>query len=218
MSFDSGICVKTTSEPGKQKVFVNICQSNLVPPPPEISKEELLDLLQLEDPSGYRVPMSLGEAHTEVDNSQSFEIYEHTFIGFFFSRFFFLPLCKSLQSIQIISNRIHCEHKTGFCKNADKCQEKATRTRTSELYLGLSSDTWVSVVGQLLFYMNFEQDWLIVNTATTSFIDKAHPCLTSLSLLLFLLPLLKIFFFLFQLSCSGFEIYLALFLITKTGH
>uniref|UniRef100_A0A3Q2YAY7 PIH1 domain-containing protein 1 n=1 Tax=Hippocampus comes TaxID=109280 RepID=A0A3Q2YAY7_HIPCM len=80
-----GICVKTTSEPGKQKVFVNICQSNLVPPPPEISKEELLDLLQLEDPSGYRVPMSLGEPHTEVDNSQSFEIYEHTLGGFFFS-------------------------------------------------------------------------------------------------------------------------------------
>ncbi|XP_051904529.1 PIH1 domain-containing protein 1 [Hippocampus zosterae] len=64
-----GICVKTTSEPGKQKVFVNICQSNLVPPPPEISKEELLDLLQLEDPSGYKVPMSLGEPHTEVDNN-----------------------------------------------------------------------------------------------------------------------------------------------------
>ncbi|XP_049599916.1 PIH1 domain-containing protein 1 [Syngnathus scovelli] len=64
-----GICVKTTSEAGKKKVFVNICQSNLVPPPPEISKEKLLDLLQLEDPSGYRVPMSLGEPHTELDNN-----------------------------------------------------------------------------------------------------------------------------------------------------
>ncbi|KAM9783833.1 PIH1 domain-containing protein 1 isoform 1-T1 [Syngnathus typhle] len=64
-----GICVKTTAEAGKKKVFVNICQSNLVPPPPEISKEKLLDLLQLEDPSGYRVPMSLGEPHTELDNN-----------------------------------------------------------------------------------------------------------------------------------------------------
>ncbi|XP_037111946.1 PIH1 domain-containing protein 1 isoform X2 [Syngnathus acus] len=64
-----GICVKTTSEAGKKKIFVNICQSNLVPPPPEISKEKLLDLLQLEDPSGYRVPMSLGEPHTELDNN-----------------------------------------------------------------------------------------------------------------------------------------------------
>lgn len=64
-----GMCVKTLSEPDKQKVFVNICQSNSVPPPPELSKEELVELLQSEDPSGYRVPMSLGEPHTETDNS-----------------------------------------------------------------------------------------------------------------------------------------------------
>ncbi|TKS92423.1 PIH1 domain-containing protein 1 [Collichthys lucidus] len=64
-----GICVKTLSEPSKQKIFINICQSNLVPPPPELSREELVELLQSEDPSGYRVPMSLGEPHIEIDNS-----------------------------------------------------------------------------------------------------------------------------------------------------
>ncbi|CAN9505860.1 unnamed protein product [Ophioblennius macclurei] len=64
-----GMCVKTVSEPDKQKVFINICQSHAVPPPPEISKDELVELLQSDDPSGYRVPMSLGEPHTEVDNS-----------------------------------------------------------------------------------------------------------------------------------------------------
>ncbi|MEQ2245229.1 PIH1 domain-containing protein 1 [Ilyodon furcidens] len=64
-----GICVKTSSETGNEKVFINICQSNSVPPPPELTREELVQLLQSEDPSGYRVPMSLGEPHTEVDNS-----------------------------------------------------------------------------------------------------------------------------------------------------
>ncbi|XP_067333920.1 PIH1 domain-containing protein 1 isoform X2 [Channa argus] len=64
-----GMCVKTLSEPSKQKVFVNICQSNSVPLPPDLSREELVELLQSEDPSGYRIPMSLGEPHTEVDNS-----------------------------------------------------------------------------------------------------------------------------------------------------
>ncbi|TNN52179.1 PIH1 domain-containing protein 1 [Liparis tanakae] len=64
-----GMCVKTLSHPGQQKIFVNICQSNSVPLPPEISREELVELLQSEDPSGYRVPMSLGEPHTEVDNN-----------------------------------------------------------------------------------------------------------------------------------------------------
>ncbi|XP_067472568.1 PIH1 domain-containing protein 1 [Thunnus thynnus] len=66
-----GMCVKTLSEQGMQKVFVNICQSNSVPPPPQLSREELVELLQSEDPSSYRVPMSLGEPHTEVDNSSN---------------------------------------------------------------------------------------------------------------------------------------------------
>lgn len=69
-----GMCVKTLSEPGKQKIFVNICQSNSVPLPPELSREELVELLQSEDPSGYRVPMSLGEPHTEIDNSTSLKL------------------------------------------------------------------------------------------------------------------------------------------------
>lgn len=69
-----GMCVKTFSEPAKEKVFINICRSNLVPPPPELSKDELVQLLQSEDPSGYRVPMSLGEPHTEVDNSMYWKL------------------------------------------------------------------------------------------------------------------------------------------------
>ncbi|XP_071759560.1 PIH1 domain-containing protein 1 [Centroberyx gerrardi] len=64
-----GMCVKTVSQPDQQKIFVNICQSTSVPPPPELSKEALVELLQSEDPTGYRVPMSLGEPHTEIDNS-----------------------------------------------------------------------------------------------------------------------------------------------------
>lgn len=65
-----GLCIKTVLEPSKEKVFVNICQSSSVPPPPEISREELVELLQSEDPSEYRVPMSLGMPHTEMDNSK----------------------------------------------------------------------------------------------------------------------------------------------------
>ncbi|XP_028268705.1 PIH1 domain-containing protein 1 [Parambassis ranga] len=64
-----GTCVKTVNEKDQQKVFINICQSTSVPPPPELSRDELVELLQSDDPSGYRVPMSLGEPHTETDNS-----------------------------------------------------------------------------------------------------------------------------------------------------
>uniref|UniRef100_A0A3Q2P224 PIH1 domain-containing protein 1 n=1 Tax=Fundulus heteroclitus TaxID=8078 RepID=A0A3Q2P224_FUNHE len=82
-----GVCVKTFSEPSKEKVFINICQSNSVPPPPELSREELVELLQSEDPSGYRVPMSLGEPHTEVDNnSQGCTAYDVVINQDFFQR------------------------------------------------------------------------------------------------------------------------------------
>ncbi|XP_041827804.1 PIH1 domain-containing protein 1 [Melanotaenia boesemani] len=64
-----GMCVKTLSVPNKEKIFINICQSDSVPPPPDLSRDDLVQLLQSEDPSGYRVPMSLGEPHTEVDNN-----------------------------------------------------------------------------------------------------------------------------------------------------
>ncbi|XP_077414976.1 PIH1 domain-containing protein 1 isoform X2 [Vanacampus margaritifer] len=108
-----GICVKTTSEPGKQKVFVNICQSNLVPPPPEISKEKLVDLLQLEDPSGYRVPMSLGEPHTELDNnSQGCTAYDVVINEEFFQKCQKDPLFQQfviMVSVEGLENKYNME-------------------------------------------------------------------------------------------------------------
>ncbi|XP_077354630.1 PIH1 domain-containing protein 1 isoform X1 [Festucalex cinctus] len=108
-----GICVKTTSEPGKQKVFVNICQSNVVPPPPELSKEKLLDLLQLEDPSGYRVPMSLGEPHTELDNnSQGCTAYDVVINQEFFQKCQKEPLFQQfviMVSLEGLENKYNIE-------------------------------------------------------------------------------------------------------------
>ncbi|XP_067089087.1 PIH1 domain-containing protein 1 isoform X1 [Osmerus mordax] len=64
-----GMCIKTVTLPDKHKIFINICQSTSVPPPPALSRDELVELLESEDPGGYRVPMSLGEPHTELDNN-----------------------------------------------------------------------------------------------------------------------------------------------------
>ncbi|XP_069765202.1 PIH1 domain-containing protein 1 isoform X2 [Narcine bancroftii] len=63
-----GFCVKTRTK-SNEKVFVNVCKSDQIPPPPDLSEEDLVTLLESEDPSGYRIPMSLGEPHAEVDNS-----------------------------------------------------------------------------------------------------------------------------------------------------
>jgi len=52
----------------EEKVFINICTSEKVPAAKDISDEELVKVLESVDPTQYRVPMSLGEPHVEVDN------------------------------------------------------------------------------------------------------------------------------------------------------
>ncbi|XP_041033686.1 PIH1 domain-containing protein 1 isoform X1 [Carcharodon carcharias] len=63
-----GFCVKTKTK-NSGKVFINVCKSDQIPPPPDLSEESLVALLESDDPSGYRIPMSLGEPHAEIDNS-----------------------------------------------------------------------------------------------------------------------------------------------------
>lgn len=61
-----GFCLKTKTDAG-DKVFINVCQGANMPAPKDISDKELLRLLEAEDPSGFRIPMSLGEPHAELD-------------------------------------------------------------------------------------------------------------------------------------------------------
>lgn len=62
-----GFCIKTNSPEGK--VFINICHSPSIPPPADVTEDELLQMLE-EDQAGFRIPMSLGEPHAELDASQ----------------------------------------------------------------------------------------------------------------------------------------------------
>ncbi|XP_060111418.1 PIH1 domain-containing protein 1 [Heteronotia binoei] len=63
-----GFCLKTHTNAG-EKIFINICRSSDVPPPPNLTNEELECLIESENASTFRIPMSLGEPHAEVDNS-----------------------------------------------------------------------------------------------------------------------------------------------------
>ncbi|XP_056341402.1 PIH1 domain-containing protein 1 isoform X2 [Oenanthe melanoleuca] len=62
-----GLCVKTRA--GGHKAFINVCHSPEVPPPPPVPPPGLQRLLR--DPpgpdGGFRIPMSLGEPHAELD-------------------------------------------------------------------------------------------------------------------------------------------------------
>ncbi|KAL6268856.1 hypothetical protein P5V15_001978 [Pogonomyrmex californicus] len=62
-----GICVKSKTANG-EKVFVNVCTSDKIPPPEDISDTKLLELLNDEVPA-YTIPMSIGFERMEPDKS-----------------------------------------------------------------------------------------------------------------------------------------------------
>lgn len=58
------------ANPKEMKVFVNVCSSSTVPMPPGlIDEEELIKALQSGTEMGLRLPMSLGEGHSETDHA-----------------------------------------------------------------------------------------------------------------------------------------------------
>lgn len=60
-----GICVKTKTTDGK-KVFLNMCVSDKIPPPEDISDARLFELLDDEVPA-FTIPMSIGAERMEAD-------------------------------------------------------------------------------------------------------------------------------------------------------
>lgn len=61
-----GFCVKTREIGLETKVFINICQTDAIPPPKDISVQKLEKILDSED-SDFKVPMSIGEIRSEAD-------------------------------------------------------------------------------------------------------------------------------------------------------
>lgn len=53
--------------PEGDKVFVNICHTVYIPAPKDITDEELITILESDDPSSYRIGMSIADEHKEPD-------------------------------------------------------------------------------------------------------------------------------------------------------
>lgn len=64
-----GFCVKVKDTSSGGKLFINVCHTPELPEPQDISDEELIQILGSDDPTTYRVPLSLGLPHEEVDKS-----------------------------------------------------------------------------------------------------------------------------------------------------
>ncbi|CAH8659448.1 unnamed protein product [Schistosoma curassoni] len=66
----TGFCVKLKSK-NQEKVFVNICTSDKVPVPKDLSEEELRSILNdIDNSPPFKVPMCIGEPHAETDSAQ----------------------------------------------------------------------------------------------------------------------------------------------------
>ncbi|KAI6660521.1 PIH1 domain-containing protein 1 [Oopsacas minuta] len=64
-------CLKTKLNNTNDKIFINVCTSDQMKKPPDVTDEELIKIIRTQDCSQYRVPLSLGEPRTELDRSHN---------------------------------------------------------------------------------------------------------------------------------------------------
>ncbi|XP_037921938.1 PIH1 domain-containing protein 1 isoform X2 [Hermetia illucens] len=69
MFHDPGLCIKCFKVNTNEKFFINICQTDAIPSPENITEDELNKILNSDEPSSYRIPMSISEPRTTKDKS-----------------------------------------------------------------------------------------------------------------------------------------------------
>lgn len=65
----TGFCVKAHRVSNNEKCFINICTSDGIPAPEDITADQLTMILSSETPSNYKVPMSITELRLTPDKS-----------------------------------------------------------------------------------------------------------------------------------------------------
>lgn len=121
-----------------------------MPPAQDITEEALVEVLQSEDPTKYRVPMSLGEPHVEVDNrGQGCTAYDVVINPMFYNKiqnselfksFFLTIVFEGLES----KYNMELERKWTVLKNK-KCmgvlQPHCIRSQSKPVIMEMESDT-----------------------------------------------------------------------------
>lgn len=91
----------------EKKVFINICQTDAIPPPKDISVEDLEDILDSED-SGFKIPMSIGEIRSEADKKgQDAKACDVAIHPKFFEKVEAIPLFKSFFLAVVFEGLMH---------------------------------------------------------------------------------------------------------------
>lgn len=66
-----GFCIKTFKVNTDEKYFINVCQTPEIPPPEDLNDEELTAILRSDEPSSFRIPMSISEPRVTKDKSNN---------------------------------------------------------------------------------------------------------------------------------------------------
>ncbi|XP_022900251.1 PIH1 domain-containing protein 1 [Onthophagus taurus] len=64
-----GFCCKSKEIGSDTKIFINVCKTDSIPPPKDITESELVEILntEVDESVEFRVPMSIAEIRTDVD-------------------------------------------------------------------------------------------------------------------------------------------------------
>uniref|UniRef100_T1GDV7 PIH1 N-terminal domain-containing protein n=1 Tax=Megaselia scalaris TaxID=36166 RepID=T1GDV7_MEGSC len=65
------MCIKCYKCNTDDKFFINLCQTDDIPPPEDISEKELTDILNSNEPSTFRIPMSISQPRLTLDKSDN---------------------------------------------------------------------------------------------------------------------------------------------------
>ncbi|KAH9525176.1 PIH1 domain-containing protein 1 [Bulinus truncatus] len=143
-----GMCMKTRTVNG-EKVFINICYSENVPEPKDLTDDELLKVLESEDPTKFRIPMSIGEPHAELDKSgEGCTAYDVVVNPNFlakiknnelFKTFFLTIMCEGIESkydVLLKRDWIFLKNR----KSIGKLIEQHIRTKSTPLIVDMEGD------------------------------------------------------------------------------
>ncbi|GFR62206.1 PIH1 domain-containing protein 1 [Elysia marginata] len=141
------MCLKTRTDTG-EKVFINLCHSENVPEPKDLTDDELLQVLDSEDPTQFRIPMSIGEPHAEIDKSGSgctaYDVVVHpNFMekmkkSELFKTFFLTIMCEGIESkYNVLLKRDWVVLKNR--KSVGKIMEQHIRTKSKPLIMDMNN-------------------------------------------------------------------------------
>eukprot|EP00112_Aurelia_sp_Birch-Aquarium-sp1_P007991 Seg1872.6 transcript_id=Seg1872.6/GoldUCD/mRNA.D3Y31 product="PIH1 domain-containing protein 1" protein_id=Seg1872.6/GoldUCD/D3Y31 len=160
-----GFCLKTLDE-NEKKIFVNVCTSEGVLKPKDLSEDELNEIVETGDATKFRVPMAIGDAHQETDKNgkecTAYDIvinpsfFEKINKSDFFKEFFIMLIYEGLQN----KHELKLSHDYTILKNRKAIGTlgiQNVRTKSTPVIMEMDPDMYQLEKENLATQRNSEQ-------------------------------------------------------------